>query len=99
MPKIKMPKALKHEKTFTLADATERFITGGIANGLSEKSIATRRSHLHVITQYLDAEMPPSELERSHLNKMVAEMRKSGLAKNSISSYVRVLTTFGCFSG
>lgn len=46
------------------------------------------------ISKHLNVEQALTELTKEKLDKMVVSMRESGLAQNSISSYVRVMRTF-----
>ncbi len=94
MPKIKMPMTLCKDDELSFSAAFELFLVDGAARGLSEKTNSTYRCHLQGMAHYLDTEMPLSKLQRSHINTMIVKMREKDLATNTISSYVRVLTTF-----
>lgn len=94
MPRIKMPAARSATKQLTFSEAFETFLTDSAARGLAEKTLKTYRTHLHCISLYLDIDRPLSSITRDDINEIVVEMRMSGLANNSISSYTRVLTTF-----
>ena len=94
MPKIRMPVALCKEKKLTFEDAFQQFLIDRAANGLADKTLSTYRNHLQCISRFLDVSIPIATLTRPMLNEMIVAMRKEKLAKNSISSYVRVTTTF-----
>jgi integrase/recombinase XerD len=94
MPKNKMPMTLCKDDELSFSAAFELFLVDGAARGLSEKTNSTYRCHLQGMAHYLDTEMPLSKLQRSHINTMIVKMREKDLATNTISSYVRVLTTF-----
>ena len=78
----------------TIQEAFSRFITSGIARGLSEKTIQTYNQHIHSISKHLDLSLTFAELSQEDLDGMIVSMRRSGLAHNSISSYTRVFRTF-----
>ena len=89
-----MPAARAAANELTFAEAFETFLKDSAARGLAEKTLRTYRNHLHCISLYFDISIPLGKLTRDGLNEMVVSMRESGLASNSISSYVRVTTTF-----
>lgn len=72
----------------------ENFVIAAKAKGLSDVTIKKYHGHLISIGKYLDIEQPLSCLSKMQLNEMVVSMRGSGLAQNSMSSYVRVMRTF-----
>ena len=94
MAKIKMPKEKSTGRKFTFEETFSIFLNDAAARGLADKTLETYRHHLHCISLYFDITTPLDKLSRSMMNEMVVAMRESGLAHNSISSYVRVLTTF-----
>lgn len=71
-----------------------RFVTAKKAQGVSEKTLHTYESHFHCISKHFDLSTPIGELSEDHVNQMIVSMRDSGLAHNSISSYMRVFRTF-----
>lgn len=87
---------MKMNKVFdtTIAEAFSEFIIDKTAEGLSSKTITTYKNHFYCAGKWLDTEMPIAELEEHHLKQMVADMRESALAPNSIASYVRTLKSF-----
>lgn len=78
----------------TVAEIFGDFIMSRKAKGLSDKTVLSYKSHLKSIRNHLDIDMPIDDLSKNDLENMVASMRDSGLATNSISSYVRVFKTF-----
>ena len=94
MARIKMPAARSKAQEITFEEAFHIFLTDSAARGLAEKTLKTYRNHLHCISLYFDISTPLGKLSRNKMNEMVVSMRESGLATNSISSYVRVTTTF-----
>ena len=70
------------------------FITSQAAKGVSDKTLANYQSHFKSFSQHLDSSVPMSSLKIETIEQMVVSMRKSGLAHNSISSYLRVFRTF-----
>ena len=78
----------------TVAEIFDNFIMTRKAKGLSDKTVSSYKSHFKSMQNHLDVNVPIDDLTRADLESMVASMRDSGLAVNSISSYVRVLKTF-----
>lgn len=78
----------------TIEELFKLFVSSQIANGVSEKTAKTYRSHMSCISKHLDIHLPADQLTNSIVNDAVISMRNSGLAHNSISSYMRVFSTF-----
>ena len=78
----------------TVAEIFERFVASQTAKGVSNKTIRNYHSHLHSLQKHLDFSAPLATLTKEDLDNMVISMRQSGLAHNSISSYLRVFRTF-----
>ena len=78
----------------TISEIFDNFIMTRKAKGLSDKTVSSYQSHFKSMKNHLDVNVPIDDLTRADLESMVASMRDSGLAANSISSYVRVLKTF-----
>lgn len=72
----------------------EDFVVAQTAKGYTEKTIANYRSHFKSISRHIDIDRTFSDLTQADIDGMIVSMRKSGLATNSISSYVRVFKTF-----
>ena len=88
MAKIKM----KHSVTVT--DTFADFLTGKKAAGVSEKTLATYAQHFSAISKHLSPSIPIDGLNKADLEAMIASMRDTGLAANSIKSYTRTLKSF-----
>lgn len=72
----------------------EDFVVAQTAKGYTEKTIANYRSHFKSISRHIDIDWAFSDLTQADIDGMIVSMRESGLATNSISSYVRVFKTF-----
>lgn len=72
----------------------EDFVVAQTAKGYTEKTIANYRSHFKSISRHIDIDQAFSDLTQADIDGMIVSMRESGLATNSISSYVRVFKTF-----
>lgn len=81
-------------ETITLETAFREFVVSQSAKGVKEKTIKTYFSHFKGISKHLNINLTFSELKRQDLEGMIVSMRESGLAHNSISSYIRVMKTF-----
>lgn len=85
---------LDRQNPITLEDAFQEFLVSQNAKGIKEKTLRTYRSHYAAAAKHLDMSLSFSQLTKRHLDEMIVSMRASGLAHNSISSYVRVMKTF-----
>ncbi len=85
---------IQMKKSETIAEVFDNFILTRKAKGLSDKTVLSYKSHFKSLRNYLNIELPIDDLTKTELENMVARMRDSRLAANSISSYVRVLKTF-----
>ncbi len=72
----------------------ESYISAKTARGVSEITIRNYRQHLHSISKYIDLDMPHEQISKGLLENMIISMRESGLAHNSIATYVRTLRAF-----
>ena len=78
----------------TIEDAFEDFIFYKNTQGVTEKTIIYYRTTFQSISKHLDTTINISDLTKKDLQKMIAEMRNSNLATNSIAYYVRALRVF-----
>ena len=88
--------AKRLKMTFSRTSINEifpRFLSAKTAQGISDKTLETYRSHFKCIGKHLDLSLPIQELTQDDVNEMVVSMRRSGLAHNSVSSYMRVFRT------
>ena len=72
----------------------EDFVVTQTAKGVSDKTVETYHAHFRSIGKHLDTSLTFDVLKQTELDRMVVSMRQSGLAHNSISSYLRVFRTF-----
>ena len=91
MKKIQMAK--KGENT-TIREGFDLFVISQKAKGVAEKTVETYHSHFQSVSRHWDVDMAFADLTQEDLDGMVVSMRESGLAHNSISSYLRVVKTF-----
>ena len=88
-------KIVFHEQSKkTFSEVFENFIISQTARGISDITIRNYRQHLHSISKHLDISTPFDDISKRHLDEMIMSMRESGLAHNSIATYVRMLHTF-----
>ena len=78
----------------SVKEVFEDFVVAQTAKGYTEKTIANYRSHFKSISRHIDIDRAFSNLTQADIDGMIVSMRESGLATNSISSYVRVFKTF-----
>ena len=82
------------DDALTLEKAFDAFILSQMAKGVKEKTAKNYRYHFKAMSKHIDITMTFDELTKKHIEDMIVSMRKSELAHNSISSYVRVFKTF-----
>ena len=78
----------------TFEEVYAAFITSKTAKGVSDVTIRNYHQNLHNISLHFDISTPFDTLTKEMLDEMVVSMRKSGLAHNTIATYVRQLRTF-----
>ena len=78
----------------SIKEAFENFVVAQTAKGVSDKTVETYHAHFRSIGKHLDTSLTFDVLKQTDLDRMVVSMRQSGLAHNSISSYLRVFRTF-----
>ena len=91
-----MSRKIKRTPTSALSIkvAFEEFVVAQTAKGFAVSTIQNYHSHFHSISKHIDIETPFCELGQTDIEGMIVSMRESGLATNSISSYIRVFKTF-----
>jgi site-specific recombinase XerD len=89
-----MKKLNSNSPTLTMEEAFENFLFAKSAQGVTEKTIKSYKSHFHCISKHLDTSIELSSLKKQSIHKMIASMRASNLSQNTIASYVRVLKAF-----
>ena len=82
------------QTTLSMKGAFDEFVVAQTAKGLTEPTIKNYHAHFHSISKHINIEKSFSDLTQADIDGMIVSMRKSGLATNSISSYVRVFKTF-----
>jgi len=85
---------LQADNEKSIEEQFERYIRDCTGRGLSEKTIATYTQHFKSMRRFLDMEKPLRQLSREDMDNMTARMRNSGLARNSVASYVRTFKAF-----
>lgn len=78
----------------SIKEAFKDFVVAQTAKGVSDKTVETYHAHFRSIGKHLDTSLTFDVLKQTDLDRMVVSMRQSGLAHNSISSYLRVFRTF-----
>ena len=78
----------------TFEEVFAAFVTAKTAKGVSDVTIRNYHQNLHNISLHFDIQTPFDLLTKEMLDEMVVSMRKSGLAHNTIATYVRQLRTF-----
>ena len=75
-------------------DAWASFIISQTAKGISETTLRNYHTHLRAISKHLNISASLSDLTKSDLEAMIVSMRGSGLAHNTIATYLRCVNTF-----
>ncbi len=88
MAKIKLNQGQTTEDTF------RDFIISRRTKGLVDKTIESYQNQFKAVSKHLDISKDITALDKTDLDKMIANMRAAGLATNSINSYTRLLKTF-----
>lgn len=78
----------------TFEEVYASFITAKTAKGVSDTTIRNYHQNLHNISKHIDITMPFADLSKRNVEEMVLSMRASGLAHNSVATYVRSVRTF-----
>ena len=80
MPKITLKFGTSVEGTF------KDFIASRKSKGLADKTINSYEGQFRAIARFLDVTQDITSLQKSDLDKMIAGMRDSSLAPNTIAS-------------
>ncbi len=90
MERIKM----KKRQEPTINEAAEQFILYKTARGVKEVTARNYRNHFHSMSKFLDMDQRLAAVTQKDLDQFVVQMRNSGLAHNSVCSYLRVFCSF-----
>lgn len=71
----------------TMEEAFESFLFSKSAQGLTDKTLKSYKSHFKCISKYLDTTIKLNSLKKETIYKMIAEMRQTDLSPNTIASY------------
>lgn len=82
------------QKEASVENFFPQYLISCSANGFAETTLQTYKVHLNCVAKYLDSSIPLSSLTKADVEQAVAAMRESGLAHNSIASYMRVFKAF-----
>lgn len=72
----------------------ELFVISQSAKGVADITIRNYRYHIKNIGNYMDLDRSFDEVTKRDIEAMAANMRKSGMAHNSVATYMRMLRTF-----
>ena len=86
--------SLVNTSASSLKEVWECFIISKTSKCVSDATLSNYYHHLRAIAKHLDIEMPLEELSKRHLERMVVSMKETGLAHNTIATYLRVMNTF-----
>ena len=78
----------------TIRQIWDLYTASQTAKGVSEITLRNYKQHLHSISKYLNVERSIDDLTKHDLDLMVVEMRKKGLAYNTVATYVRRIRAF-----
>jgi len=78
----------------TIAETFGVYLLSKRAKGISDKTLTTYKQHFNAISHHLSVDTPIDQLEKADLDAMTSSLRDSGLAPNSIGSYIRTLKAF-----
>ena len=74
------------DSSVPFGEVFKRFLLSKKSQGLAEKTLATYQQHFSAIGRHFDMSIQIDDLHKNELEEMIAHMRDSGLAPNSISS-------------
>ena len=78
----------------TIEQVWEMYIASQTAKGVSDITLRNYKQHLHSISKYLDIRLSIVDLSKNDLDTMVVKMRQSGMAINTVATYVRRMRAF-----
>ena len=78
----------------TIEQFWEMYTASQTAKGVSDITLRNYKQHLHSISKYLDIRLSIVDLSKNDLDTMVVQMRQSGMAINTVATYVRRMRAF-----
>lgn len=78
----------------TIRQVWDFYTAAQTAKGVSDITLRNYKQQLHSISKYLAIDTPMADLSKNDLDLMVVEMRKTGLAYNTVATYVRRMRAF-----
>lgn len=78
----------------TIEQVWEMYTASQTAKGVSDITLRNYKQHLHSISKYLDIRLSIVDLSKNDLDTMVVQMRQSGMAINTVATYVRRMRAF-----
>ena len=90
MQKIIMPT----EETKNFLEVFELFVISQSAKGVADVTIRNYKYHMKNIGNYMNLNRPFDDVTKRDIENMVAAMRQTQMAHNSIATYMRMLRTF-----
>lgn len=88
------PKFKLKIKGMKVSEAFEEFLDAKLAGGASTETLRAYRCHFGAVSRFLDVKIPIEDLTDAALRRMVAQMAKTDLSRNSIRSYTATLHSF-----
>jgi site-specific recombinase XerD len=71
----------------SIEEAFESFLFSKSAQGVTDKTLKSYKSHFQCISKRLDTSIKLNNLKKETIYKMIAEMRHTDLSPNTIASY------------
>ena len=94
MARKRLKKGVLEPRNETSESVIPAFLTSREAQGVTEATIESYRSHFKTLSNYLDLSIRFDDLSKEDIDAMVVSMRHKGLAHNTVANYCRVMRTF-----
>ena len=82
------------EETKNFLEVFELFVISQSAKGVADVTIRNYKYHMKNIGNYMNLDRPFDDVTKRDIENMVAAMRQTQMAHNSIATYMRMLRTF-----